>query len=281
MASDAKIGLLLGLVFIFIIALIINGLPSFHEDEGNNQLTTNMVSMQNNPPAIAAKEREVINLRDAFERKPVQVEVPLGGNQDIVPATTVPESVPVVKEPTAVEAIVAAAQSVAAKEEGQKTEPDDAMLSKIYVVSEGDSLASIAKKFYGSQQGNKKVNVTRIFEANRELLKSPDEIQIGQKLVIPPLVVASSPSKGRIVNVLSGTGFTKVDSIGKRHLFANGSQAQQNNGYVVQEGDTLWHIAAEQLGSGSRCSEIAELNANVLDDEDSLYVGMHLKLPAR
>lgn len=268
MASDAKIGLLLGLVFIFIIALIINGLPSLREDGGNNQLTTNMVSLQNNPPAIAAKERGVINLREAVGKKPAQVELPSAGNQDILPAT-------------AVEEIAAAAQAVAAKDESQKTESNEAILSKIYVVSEGDTLASIARKFYGSHQGSKKVNVARIFDANRKLLKSPDEIHIGQKLVIPPLLVASAPSKGKIASVLSGTEFTKVESIGKRHLLTNGRQAEQNSGYVVQEGDSLWQIAAEQLGNGSRCSEIAELNAGVLDDEDNLSVGMRLKMPAR
>jgi nucleoid-associated protein YgaU len=281
MASDAKIGLLLGLVFIFIIALIINGLPSFREDGSNNQLTTNMVSLQNNPPAIAAKERGVINLREAVGKKPAQVELPSAGNQDILPATTVPESASVIKETAAEQAIAAAAQAVAAKDEGQKTESNEAILSKIYVVSEGDSLASIARKFYGSQQGSKKVNVTRIFDVNRKLLKSPDEIHIGQKLVIPPLLVASAPSKGKIANVLSETEFTKVESIGKRHLLANGRQAEQNSGYVVREGDSLWQIAAEQLGNGSRCSEIAELNAGVLDGEDNLSVGMRLKMPAR
>jgi nucleoid-associated protein YgaU len=281
MASDAKIGLLLGLVFIFIIALIINGLPSFREDGSNNQLTTNMVSLQNNPPAIAAKERGVINLREAVGKKPTQVELPSAGNQDILPTTAVPESASVVKETTAVEAIAAAAQAVAAKDESYKTDANGAIPPKIYVVNEGDSLAGIARKFYGSQQGSKKVNVTRIFDANRKLLKSPDEIHIGQKLVIPPLLVASVPDKGKIANVLSETEFTKVESIGKRHLLANGRQAEQNSGYVVREGDSLWQIAAEQLGNGSRCSEIAELNTGVLDGEDNLSVGMRLKMPAR
>lgn len=45
MTSDAKIGLLLGLVFIFIIAFIINGLPSFKSETDNNELTTTMVSL--------------------------------------------------------------------------------------------------------------------------------------------------------------------------------------------------------------------------------------------
>ncbi len=281
MASDAKIGLLLGLVFIFIIALIINGMPSFHEKGSNNQLTTNMVSLQNNPPAIAAKERGVISLRGAVEKKTAQVELPSTGNQDVLPTTAVPKSVLVVKENTALETIVAAAaQAVAAKDEGQKTESDEAILSKIYVVSKGDSLASIARKCYGSQQGSKKVNVARIFDANRKLLKSPDEISVGQKLVIPQLL-ASAPDKGKIVNVLSGTEFTKVDSIGKKHLEANGRQAEQSNEYVVREGDSLWQIAAEQLGNGNRCSEIAELNAGVLNGENNLSVGMRLKMPAR
>jgi nucleoid-associated protein YgaU len=280
MASDAKIGLLLGLVFIFIIALIINGLPSFREDGSNNQLTTNMVSLQNNPPAIAAKERGVINLREAVGKKPTQVELPSAGNQDILPTTAVPESALVVKETTAVEAIAAAAQAVAAKDESYKTDANGAIPPKIYVVNEGDSLAGIARKFYGSREGSKKINIARIFDVNRKLLKSPDEIRVGQKLIIPPLL-ASVPDKGKIVNVLSGTEFTKVESVGKRHLLANGHQVEQNSGYVVREGDSLWQIAAEQLGNGSRCSEIAELNAGVLDGEDNLSVGMHLKMPAR
>ena len=86
---------------------------------------------------------------------------------------------------------------------------------------------------------------------------------------------------GKIASVLSETEFTKVESIGKRHLLANGSQAEQNSGYVVREGDSLWQIAAEQLGNGSRCSEIAELNAGVLGGGDNLSVGMRLKMPAR
>jgi len=280
MASDAKIGLLLGLVFIFIIALIINGLPSFREDGSNNQLTTNMVSLQNNPPAIAAKERGVINLREAVGKKPAQVELPSADNQDVLPTTAVPESALVVKETTAVEAIAAAAQAVAAKDESYKTDANGAIPPKIYVVNEGDSLAGIARKFYGSREGSKKINIARIFDVNRKLLKSPDEIRVGQKLIIPPLL-ASVPDKGKIANVLSGTEFTKVESVGKRHLLANGRQAEQNSGYVVREGDSLWQIAAEQLGNGSRCSEIAELNAGVLDGEDNLSVGMRLKMPAR
>lgn len=47
--------------------------------------------------------------------------------------------------------------------------------------------------------------------------------------------------------------------------------------YVVKPGDTLWDIAANQLGNGLRYTEIAELNG--LNDADYIYQGQELKLP--
>jgi nucleoid-associated protein YgaU len=280
MASDAKIGLLLGLVFIFIIALIINGLPSFHESGHNNELTTNMVSMHNNPPAIAAKERGVINFKEPVVARPIKSELtPSTDRQDVHLATTAQQSpsAVVVKETAVEQAIAAAAAQAAAT---HKSELSQAPVPKTYVVSEGDSLAGIAKKFYGSEEGNKKINIARIFEANRRLLKSPDEIYVGQKLIIPPLSTPAS-DKGKTTDVFSGKEFVKVDSIGSRHLLTNTHQPEQNNWYVVQQGDSLWQIAADRLGDGSRCSEIAKLNAGILDNEDSLSIGMRLRMPSR
>jgi len=49
-----------------------------------------------------------------------------------------------------------------------------------YTVVKGDTLSKIAKQFYGD--GN---DYMRIFEANRDQLKDPDKIQIGQVLKIP------------------------------------------------------------------------------------------------
>lgn len=50
-----------------------------------------------------------------------------------------------------------------------------------YEVKAGDNLSKISKQFYGDPN-----EYMRIFYANRELLKDPDKIQIGQKLNIPP-----------------------------------------------------------------------------------------------
>ena len=49
-----------------------------------------------------------------------------------------------------------------------------------YTVAAGDSLSKIAKHFYGD--ANKYM---KIFDANKDQLKDPNKIQVGQKLRIP------------------------------------------------------------------------------------------------
>lgn len=55
--------------------------------------------------------------------------------------------------------------------------------------------------------------------------------------------------------------------------------ASQPRTYTVAKGDTLWSIAAAQLGNGRRYTEIARLNG--LGDSGALSVGQTLKIPAK
>ena len=52
--------------------------------------------------------------------------------------------------------------------------------SQTYKVKSGDTLSKISKQFYGDSN-----EYMRIFYANRETLKDPDKIQVGQELKIP------------------------------------------------------------------------------------------------
>lgn len=289
MTSDAKIGLLLGLVFIFVIAFIINGLPRFHRSTNNSELTTNMVSSQNDSQGIAEKERKA---QEAFDWAPPVRKQPLdevqpatGNEEDVRYKIQLPDSPLVVKDVSVgittdeVETVTVPA-TTEDKTEDKEPEPVKPVLPKTYVVADGDNLGAIAKKFYGPEEGNKQANVTRIFQANRALLKSPHEIYVGQKLVIPPLP-ASTPGKGKTDSSFSSTLFEKVKSIGRKALSTDSPKTEQAGLYVVREGDSLWKIAAEQLGSGSRFTEIAKLNTDIIDDGDNILVGMRLRLPTR
>lgn len=302
MTSDAKIGLLLGLTCIFIIAFVINGLPRFRSSANNNELTNNMVNPADDSLGIAEKERKVqeaidwngqletesardfstfpwegngvdgIGFGPEEETGPLAAAVLNDENADNVRFTMPLTQNASVMEGTAIEQpTVEPVAPVVNSERARlaREEPKQA-ISKTYVVQDGDRLSDIAKKFYGPVEGNRLVNINRIFEANRRTLKSADDIYIGQKLVIPPLPASTQAGGNR--SVFSGGLFERVNSIG-------GTESAR--WYVVKDGDSLWDIAAEQLGQGVRYTEISKLNTDILTNEDSIKVGMRLRLPAK
>jgi hypothetical protein len=125
---------------------------------------------------------------------------------------------------------------------------------------------------------NNRVNSIRIFQDNRELLKSPQNINLGQSLVVPKLS-DSEFDKVKIWGIFPNSMFEIVESIGRRHLSDDNGQSNQAGLYIVRDGDTLWNIAAEQLGNASRYKEITKLNADVIKSENELTIGMRLSLP--
>jgi nucleoid-associated protein YgaU len=270
MTSDAKIGLLLGLIFIFMIAFIINGLGDFRASSNNNELTTQMIDSQKNYQALAAKERKV---REVFNQPEPAKKADAAVEQDIRFSAPLPKNSPVAKNDVIINP--APAKSTVIRAKTTLTVKARSKWPKYHLVGEDDNLAFIAKRFYGAKQGNKKENIDRIFKANQQL-KNPDEIYIGQKLVIPALANSSNKKKG-VTNASAGTRFQK----GRVDQSRNSRDVRKNSVYVVRQDDSLWEIAARKLGNGCRYSEIAELNRNILADEDNLVIGMRLKMPAR
>jgi nucleoid-associated protein YgaU len=59
-------------------------------------------------------------------------------------------------------------------------DPSLAPPQQTYTVAAGDSLSKIAKQFYGNAS-----DYMKIFDANRDKLSDPNNIKVGQQLVIP------------------------------------------------------------------------------------------------
>ncbi len=296
MTSDAKVGLLLGLFFIFVIAFIINGLPRFRSDTNTNELTT----MANSPndsyigsnerkaQASFRRERPVRNRTQSVEEAQeatrdegkVRYKRPLSQGSVAVkdePAKATTESKVKLTRP------VPEARKKTTINVPKQVKPD---LPKIYVVKDGDNLAKIAQIFYGAERGNKALNVKRIFEANRKVLKSPDDVPAGQKLIIPLLKDESeSVFTGglfeRIKSTISGTrsSTTTTPTRTPSKPRPKPPAARQTKPYIVRAGDSVWRIAEKQLGDKERFREIIKLNA--MEDEDYLTVGQRLLIPTR
>ena len=72
--------------------------------------------------------------------------------------------------------------AVAEKSPAHKPEPEKKKaVSRTYVVEEGDTLASISRKFYKSSSRRRD-----ILDANEKRIEDPDNLKPGQRLTIPP-----------------------------------------------------------------------------------------------
>lgn len=137
-------------------------------------------------------------------------------------------------------------------------------LPQEYTVVRGDSLGTIAKKFYNDS--SKWVEISR---ANH--LANPNLIHVGNKLIIPKVengtAVTSKPSLSA-VKVNPATGIS--------------SSGGGNVEFVVRSGDTLWQIALDFYGSGLEWYRIKNANPNIgtlPNGRPLLYSGQHLIIP--
>jgi nucleoid-associated protein YgaU len=242
-----------------------------------------MVGFEGEQPGLGGRAQEVIRRTEPIIERPFgKVQTTVAEEPQTRFEMLLPDSTSVVKDVLVEKASEDIKPAVQAVVNDMKQSSVNSTWQKIYVVADGDTLADIAMKFYGAEKGNKIKNIAKIFEANRKLLKSADEIYVGQKLEIPPLPSLADTSK--IQGVFPKQDFAKVDSIGQRQISTTPSgivKTRQSRIYIVREGDSLWRVAAEQLGNGDRYPEISRLNTDILEDEDTLEVGTKLKLPER
>ena len=335
MTSDAKVGLLLGLVFIVIIAFLINGLPNLLRNNNDSEsIVKNSIAAEStssyspkdqaervansfstpavkrttastqtitvpqktigpqstttrsySPTLSSARQTPAVSSLPASSysntstrnyqsgssqptvsvpaiRIPSQATTPADTGTQQQPANnivSIPRSVTVTNDPSPV--ITHPTRTVSAASPVKKSD------SKSYTVSSGDNLTKIAIKFYGKAEGSKYSNMMKIYEANKGVMKSPDSVIEGQKLTIPALG--------------GQTGFTSTAPLSApvEKTITPSVNSAKTVDYVVKEGDSLWTIAESKLGNGKRYVEISKLNKSALPNENSLKVGMKIKLP--
>ena len=274
MTADAKVGLLLGLFFIVVIAFLVNGLPNFIHEENptpaSNAITTPTgpdMPLDNRVPEAA--HRLYLPRHRQQTPEPTQSEAAFGAIDDhrtesveLPPVPTLPQTPVIIKNPSVQPPVAAETTTV-----------------RTHVVKSGETLPAIAKAYYGDDEGNRLVVIQKLYEANTNVLKSPDRVCVGDKLVVPSLdgllntskkvVKAPTPSDSlldRFSNLLERVGTDDSKSVRE---------------YTVREGDSLWSIAKSRLGDGQRYKDILQLNKDKLKDADDVTVGINLKLPSQ
>ena len=125
--------------------------------------------------------------------------------------------------------------------------------ARTHVIQPGDNFSLLAQRYYGSQK-----HTTFLVNANRNI--DPRRMKVGSRLRIPPLMA----------------GEAQVAPM-QPAVRKSGERLRE-----VREGDSLYAIAEDSLGSGDRWREVYELNkARIGNDPSALRVGLILKLPPR
>lgn len=315
MTADAKVGLLLGLVFIVLIAFLINGLPGFLNPPSKLNVMPEDQKPNTNITIQAEKVVQAMTppstVRDSAPPKEERATVPLQADKPVVQ-----ESAPQPKQTETVVPVPAGDADKAATPkpaeiktvEQQPVKPPSEL--RTYVVQPGDNLSKIAVAMYGSELGNKLTTVQALYEANKDKMKTASDILPGKKLVVPDLAPAtptptpsgSTPTKSTEKTadkpaakpLDKATTTTKPAGKPAKPKPANPdpgsfeqpkkkptSQVESGQTYHVKSGENLWTIAQQQLGNGNRYREIIALNSQVLRKPDDVRERMTLKLPKR
>jgi nucleoid-associated protein YgaU len=138
-----------------------------------------------------------------------------------------------------------------------------AAAAKEYKAVAGDTVAKMAKRFYGADT---KANRDLIVNANTSLKADPRKVVVGKAYSIP--------KKAGAPETTLAAGPTTLPAARTETLTSDRT-------YTVKAGDNIWRIAKDQLKDLNAVSEIRKLNADVLKSGDNLKVGTKLRLPAK
>ncbi len=128
-----------------------------------------------------------------------------------------------------------------------------------HTVRPGDTFASLARQYFGD------VRFAQTIQDANPQVRDPAAMAVGTVVVIPDI---AEPS-----DIPTATTPKPTPAGDSKH---------SDHAYTVREGDTLYAIALNRLGSGSRWAELYQLNkAAIGGDPGALKVGLKLVLPTR
>jgi nucleoid-associated protein YgaU len=157
----------------------------------------------------------------------------------------------------------------------QESYMTDAMF---YTWKNGDTFPILAQRFYGD--ASRLAILKRINEGRTE-------VQPGERVLVPlydlDAVQAPAPTAPVAGTSAALTTPTKAGAPKKSEAAAPvASTATSPTGarvHIVKDGESLWKIAKQELGSGARWNEIYSANRDVLASPEALHTGQKLRVP--
>ncbi len=308
MTRETKIGLLVGLAFIIVIGILLSDhLASSTEPpqaplstSGNNAraatavpgaLQTAPVTPVVTPPAVAPvtpvptpeelrKPVEIVAINPPTANSPITIKTPAAVGAASSSLTPIPpmahgsnDQAPDIEAgPGKPEVGLAPLAALT------HSQSEELVKAREYRAQSGDTLSKMAARLMG---GNTKANRDAIVRANKSLQANPAKIVVGHPYMIPVVEKEAKATPAHSSPTASLLAAAPTTAPSETLAAQPTAPATAENIYVVKSGDTLWKIAATQLGNRNAVAAIKELNKDVLKGGDKLHLNMKLRLPSK
>ncbi len=309
MKRDARVGLVVGLAFIVVFAAILSfrvtaqvppharlpvwetcdlRLPASTAERvvdplmARDGLTRGVTfTWTDTAPAPAGEERLPAPRRGQADSGETAPAVPLAAGWV---ATVGPRVRLTDERPTPLRAPVRTAGESPRREPSEPVAPP-APRARTYRVRSGDTLTVIARRVYGPEGGDRWHD---LYEANRDRIRNPDCLAVGQELVLPARPAAAGPTAAG--EVATGTAVVE-ERPGERRVSAEelalmlgvGDELAEAPAAVpamvtVGEGDTFYKIARRVYGDDHLGRLLYLRNKHLVPDARKLRVGQRILL---
>jgi LysM repeat protein len=287
MNRETKIGLLVGLAFIIVVAILLTDhtttttdpRPAALPEVGNNvrqSVTTPAPPTDNTRPQVPTRadlaKTPVEPVKPPVKIVQVGPETPdspiaIGPAPQIDPTTQMPVMKPVTSKPAKPD-LVAQHPDELTRVDGpgaaNRTTPPAIVPPKTYVAQAGDSVNRIAAR--NMPGGNTKTNRDALIKANPTMQADGNPVVIGKTYIIP--------SAGAIAQISDSAKRPAVPT------FVKPAPTPANvTWYTVKENDNLWRIAASELGDGNRWQQIKDMNKDLLNGGETVKANQRIRLP--
>jgi len=140
-----------------------------------------------------------------------------------------------------------------------------------------DFAADIGKKVFGIGDADAADQIKENIEANNP---GVSDLSVSLDDEVCSLGGECSTIEAKEKTVLMAGNMKGVASVNADGLNAPEPEAPvEVEYYTIKSGDTLWAIAKNFLGNGSKYPEIFEANREVIEDPDKIFVGQKIRIP--
>ena len=140
-----------------------------------------------------------------------------------------------------------------------------------------DFAADIGKKVFGIGDADAADQIKENIEANNP---GVSDLSVSLDDEVCSLGGQCSTIEAKEKTVLMAGNMKGVASVNADGLNAPEPEAPvEVEYYTIKSGDTLWAIAKNFLGNGSKYPEIFEANREVIEDPDKIFVGQKIRIP--